>query len=120
MQAIEVRGPRLNSTKKERATKTYGIDKRLDSKIIPALPLLQVSGIWVFLECRSFVSNLKYLLKWMKSSALILHLDNSVPRTFPKTKVELFDCFERLIAFIGLTGSYMVWMDQVKFVEDSL
>ena len=56
----------------------------------------------------------------MKSSALILHLDNSVPRTFPKTIVELFDCFERLIAFIGLTGSYIVRMDQVKFVEDSL
>ena len=52
MQAIEVRGPRLNSTKKERATKTYGIDKRLDSKIISALPLLQVSGIGVSLKQR--------------------------------------------------------------------
>ena len=43
MQPLLVKGSRLNSTKQERAGVVYGVDKRLEPVILPALPLLEAS-----------------------------------------------------------------------------
>ena len=41
---LEVQGPRLNTTKQEKAGKAYGPDRRLDLVVVPSMPRLQVSG----------------------------------------------------------------------------
>ena len=41
-QMLEVKGPRLNSTKKEKTSVTYGNDYRLNPRILPSVPKLQV------------------------------------------------------------------------------
>ncbi len=46
-QELAVKGPRLNSTKKERMAVTYGKDFRLNPRVLPAMPKLQV----YFLSC---------------------------------------------------------------------
>eukprot|EP00795_Rhopilema_esculentum_P001366 gene1366-15771_t len=40
-QMLEVKGPRLNSTKKEKTSVTYGNDYRLNPRILPSVPKLQ-------------------------------------------------------------------------------
>ena len=42
-QPLEVQGPRLNATKAEKTSKTYGPDRRLDLVVAPQMPLLEVS-----------------------------------------------------------------------------
>ena len=41
-QDLKVRGPRLNNTKKEKTSVVYGNDRRLQPRIMPAMPRLQV------------------------------------------------------------------------------
>lgn len=43
MQLIHVKGPRLNKSKQHKSIATYDVDKRLEMKILPQLPLLEVS-----------------------------------------------------------------------------
>ncbi|XP_047140393.1 trafficking protein particle complex subunit 8 isoform X2 [Hydra vulgaris] len=43
MQPLKVAGPRLNSTKQERANKVYGLDKRLNVTVVSSLPLIEVN-----------------------------------------------------------------------------
>ncbi|XP_013382686.1 trafficking protein particle complex subunit 8-like isoform X2 [Lingula anatina] len=42
-QVIEVQGPRLNASKVEKCSKIYGPDRRLDVRIVPKMPLLEVN-----------------------------------------------------------------------------
>ena len=39
---FHVKGPRLNSNRKERLNVMYGIDKRLELQVVPEAPLLQI------------------------------------------------------------------------------
>lgn len=39
---LDVKGPRLNSTKTEKTSVVYGQDNRLNLEVIPAMPLLEV------------------------------------------------------------------------------
>lgn len=41
-QNLEIQGPRLNITKEEKTSVTYGSDRRLDPIITPPMPLLEV------------------------------------------------------------------------------
>ena len=41
-QEITVKGPRLNSTKNEKTSIVYGIDYRLNLRVLPPVPRLQV------------------------------------------------------------------------------
>ncbi|XP_064640195.1 trafficking protein particle complex subunit 8-like isoform X2 [Lineus longissimus] len=41
-QSLEVQGPRLNNTKQDKTSKTYGPDRRLDLIVAPKMPLLDV------------------------------------------------------------------------------
>ena len=42
-QEITVKGPRLNGTKSEKTGIIYGVDYRLNPRILPSVPRLQVS-----------------------------------------------------------------------------
>lgn len=42
MQSIDVKGPRLNANKQQKSSVVYGVDKRLETCILPVLPLLEV------------------------------------------------------------------------------
>ena len=42
---FQVKGNRLNSSRKERLNVIYAIDKRLELQVVPEAPLLQVSSI---------------------------------------------------------------------------
>lgn len=41
-QNLEIQGPRLNMTKEEKTSVSYGPDRRLDPIITPPMPLLEV------------------------------------------------------------------------------
>lgn len=54
-QDLEIQGPRLNSTKEEKTSITYGPDRRLDPIIVEEMPLLEV---FHFLKiCELFINS---------------------------------------------------------------
>ena len=78
---LECQGPRLNDTKAQRASRVYGIDRRLDIHVVPAMPRLEVSKCHIVPAMpRLEVSKCHVVLAMLRLEVSKCHVVPAIPR----------------------------------------